>query len=125
MRQLSQCTWPRTQRIRNRADFVLCYEANHRYFSRYFVLFVRRREELGWRVGFTVSKKMGNAVRRNSIKRVLREFFRLHKRDVPQQLDIVVVPKRNLIHVPVSYALVHAQLSPLLEKLRGLGERVT
>ncbi len=116
--------WPRAHRVQRRADFVLCYDANQRFFSKHFVLFVRKQEEDGWRAGFTVSRKMGNAIRRNKIKRVLREFFRLHGQNLPKGLDIVVVPKKNLLGVPISFALVYMELSPLLKKLRSFGEQV-
>ncbi len=124
MSTLTPCSWPRSKRVQRRADFVLCYEANQRYFSKHFVLFTRQQEEAGWRAGFTVSRKMGNAVRRNKMKRILREFFRQHGQKLPQGLDIIVVPKKSLINKPISYALVHDDLSPLLKKLNALGERV-
>ncbi len=124
MQHEKQFTWPREKRVQRRADFVLCYDANRRFFSKYFVLFTRKQEEGGWRAGFTVSRKMGNAVRRNKMKRILREFFRLHGQNLPQGLDIIVVPKKNLLGVPISYALVREDLSPLLKKLNALGERV-
>ncbi len=109
--------WPRARRICRRSDFLLCYDTNRRYFSQYFVLFVRKHKNLGWRVGFTVSKKMGNAVRRNSIKRLLREFFRLHGDILPQGIDIVVVPKKTLINKPLSFSLVQSELAPLVSKI--------
>ncbi len=117
--------WPCRLRIRRRADFVHCYEANNRYFSKYFVLFVRKQEGDSWRAGFTVSKKMGNAVRRNRIKRVLREFFRLHGKNIPKGLDIVVVPKKNLLGVPVDFALACRDITPVLKKICTLEESKT
>ncbi len=112
-----QYIWPRTCRIEKRCDFVRCYDMGRRYFSRYFVLFVYRQNEAYWRVGLAVSKKMGNAVRRNRIKRVLREFFRLHGHSLPLGLDIVAVPKRNLVGIPIDYSFVQADIYPLLGKL--------
>ncbi len=109
--------WPRTRRICRRSEFVFCYDANRRYFSKYFVLFVCKQENHGWRVGFTVTRKMGNAVRRNSIKRLLREFFRLHGHKLPQGIDIVVVPKKILIDKPINFKFVQSELAPLVDKL--------
>lgn len=108
---------PRACRIQRRPDFILCYETGRRYFSRYFVLFVRQTEHNTWRLGLAVSKKNGNAVRRNRIKRVLREFFRLHGHMLPQSRDIVAIPKRDLLGVPVDLNLVCADLRPVLGKL--------
>ena len=121
-------TLPRACRIQRRPDFTLCYETGRRYFSRSFVLFVRQNQHGTWRLGLAVTKKMGNAVRRNRIKRVLREFFRLHGHLLPQDKDIVAVPKRELCGQAVDLALVRSELEPLLVRLgsarpaKGKGE---
>ncbi len=47
------------------------------------------------RMGIIVSKKVGNAVQRNRIKRLMRAFFRLNKA-VMQKLDYVVIARSNI-----------------------------
>jgi ribonuclease P protein component len=42
------------------------------------------------RLGVTVNKKVGNAVKRNRVKRLIREFFRLHQSRFPQGYDVVI-----------------------------------
>jgi ribonuclease P protein component len=50
--------------------------------------------ELGHpRLGLSVSRKVGGAVVRNRWKRLLREAFRLRRLDLPQGVDLVVVPR--------------------------------
>lgn len=57
-------------------------------------LLLWKEREAGTRIGFTVSKKVGNAVIRNSIKRRLREFYRQHK-PLFMQADINIVAKKG------------------------------
>lgn len=45
------------------------------------------------RLGITTSRRVGAAVKRNRIKRLLREFFRLHKTCFPPASDIVFIAK--------------------------------
>lgn len=59
----------------------------------HFLLLWKDRDS-GVRIGFTVSKKVGNAVVRNSIKRRLREFYRQNK-SLFMQADINIVAKKG------------------------------
>jgi ribonuclease P protein component len=47
------------------------------------------------RLGITVTRKIGNAVERNRIKRLVREVFRLHRARLPEGLDLVWVAKQQ------------------------------
>lgn len=69
-------------------------------------------------MGLAVTKKMGNAVTRNRIKRVLRAFFRLHQHLLPERVDIVAVPKRNLDVAQLDLPFVSAELAAVLGQVQ-------
>jgi ribonuclease P protein component len=66
---------------------------------RHFIVFVAPRTPTGetgpTRLGITVTRKIGNAVARNRIKRLVREVFRLHRARLPEGLDLVWVAKQQ------------------------------
>ena len=87
---------PRQSRIRKQAEYSACYERGRRYHTEHFLVFVRPRENGACtRMGMAVSRKVGKAVTRNRVKRLLREFFRLHRALLPEHLDIVAVAKKH------------------------------
>jgi ribonuclease P protein component len=48
------------------------------------------------RLGVSVSKSFGNAVKRNHLKRLVREVFRLNQHDIPTGFDYLVLIKRKI-----------------------------
>ena len=59
----------------------------------HFGVFILPNQSNKRRLGITVSRKVGAATRRNRIKRLLREFFRLHKSCLPPSSDILFIAK--------------------------------
>jgi ribonuclease P protein component len=59
-----------------------------------FVLFYAQGKTDESRLGLTVSKKVGSAVVRNRIKRICREYFRLHRHDMTIPLDMNLVARK-------------------------------
>ena len=88
-------------RLRQRADFLAAAKGTRAPASG-FVLQARKRPEDGpVRVGFTVSKKVGNAVERNRVRRRLREMVRLAPRGpLRAGHDYVLIGRREALHLP-------------------------
>jgi ribonuclease P protein component len=89
------------ERLRQRADF-LAAAAGRKVAAAAFVVQTRRRTDDGpVRIGFTVSKKVGNAVERNRVRRRLRELVRLSAGDRTRSgHDYVLVGRRAALKLP-------------------------
>lgn len=80
-------------RLRRRAEFIAVQSEGTKLHGRHILAIAQRAgAEPRGRLGLTVTKKVGNAVVRNRIKRLLREWMRLHGW-VPDGWDLVLVAK--------------------------------
>jgi ribonuclease P protein component len=83
-------------RLRRRSEFVQVQSTGQKLHGRHVIALAQKRPAhdplLAGRLGITVTKKVGNAVVRNRIRRLVREWMRLHGW-VPAGWDIVVVAK--------------------------------
>ncbi len=90
-------------RLRLRSDFARVFARKWRAGDNLLAVYVARNG-LGWsRLGLSVSKRIGNAVHRNYVRRRIREAFRTSKAEIPEGLDIICVarpkaadPRRDL-----------------------------
>ena len=64
------------------------------------------------RIGLTVSRKVGNAVVRNRVKRRIREWFRRSRAAVPAGTETVVIARASAARI--SYAELAAELQRLV-----------
>lgn len=83
----------KTASLTNNRDFKNIYRRANSKVNRYFVLYYRPGTSDKSRVGFTVSKKIGNAVVRNRARRRLKECFRLHEDSLEGCFDLVIVAR--------------------------------
>lgn len=63
------------------------------------------------RLGLVVTRRLGKAARRNRVKRLLREFFRRHKRELPTK-DLIITAKKGA--AALNYQQVQVELARVL-----------
>ena len=109
------------QRLRNNRDFRVVYAKGRSHVGPLAVLYVWKRPPdskaptTGRRIGFVVSKKQGDAVDRNRIKRRLREAVRLRLTDLKEgPYDLIVVARSGL--KDAEWTQIQAALTELLRR---------
>lgn len=85
------------ERIRKRKDFLFLYKKGKRYRGKYFNLIYLSNDFSFSRIAVIVSKKVGNAVKRNKIKRQMRTLFRRNKSLLKAPLDIIIIAKKEIL----------------------------
>ena len=86
----------KTQRVRRRGEFQHIFDIGYRISTRYFTLLLAPGTSSTPRLGIVASKKLGDAVRRNRAKRLIREVFRHIDGSHGAAVDVVVIPRREL-----------------------------
>lgn len=84
---------PRLRRVQRRADFQAVYSMRASVADDALVVYARANGRPSSRLGLSVGVKHGGSVRRNRIKRLLREAFRRSRGAVPAGYDFVFVPR--------------------------------
>jgi len=112
--------FPRTRRLRSKLDFSAVFDAGIRQSRGPLTVLARPNDLPHPRLGLSLSRRVGNAVRRNRIKRLLREAFRLMQHDLPRGYDIVVIVRP---HEPLILAEYQRLLSALVVKLHQEWEK--
>jgi ribonuclease P protein component len=114
--------FPRQRRLRLRADYVVVQNQGRRVGGAHYLLFARPSSASApgaeARVGVTVSRKVGNAVVRNRVKRWVRESCRRSVlAEVPSGLDVVIVARPSAANAGLAPTAL--ELASLVKRLRG------
>lgn len=105
----------RIYRLKSPKDFRQAYRYGKSIVNSYLVIYYRNNKKEKYRIGFSISKKVGKAVIRNKIKRRLREICRLNENSFPQGLDIIIVARVRVNKV--SYAIIEKSVLDLIKKI--------
>ena len=89
--------FPRASRLLRRAEYDVVYRDGRRRSSREFAVFLRRNGLELSRFGWSIKKALGSAVKRNRMRRRIREIIRLHRQEIAHGWDIVIHPRSTVV----------------------------
>lgn len=105
--------------LRNRREFDLVFKEGNSLSDALFIVHVREGGEFGVRLGLVVSRRIGQAVARNRMRRLIREVIRRHRGNIKDGVELVVIARsraRSLFRDRQGFARVEQSLVRLLDK---------
>lgn len=83
-------------RVKKERDFQYVFNKGKSYANRKFVVYVIENEQPHFRVGISVGKKIGNAVKRNAVKRKIRASIYEMKEMLDPTIDFLVIARPSV-----------------------------
>ena len=116
-------------RVKKEKDFSAIFKEGKSFANRKFVIYRLENDEQHFRVGLSVSKKLGNAVTRNQIKRRIRHILIEYKNQLVENVDFVVIARKGveiLDYAEMEKNLLHVlKLSKIYQEGNGSEKEIT
>jgi ribonuclease P protein component len=106
-------SYPKRARLTRRSEYLVVQRDGHRRHTAHLVVIRTPARGARPRLGVTVSKRVGNSVVRNRVKRLLRETFRHRQASIRPATDIVVIAKPGA--ETLTYAQAAAEFAKALD----------
>ena len=105
--------------VKESKDFQKIIKNNKSFRTKYFYIYKQNHEENIYHFGLSVGKKIGNAVRRNKVKRQLREI--LSKNHYQKNFDCIIIVRREINSA--DFQMIQEDLNFALKKLLLIKEK--
>jgi ribonuclease P protein component len=96
MTGLREGSFPGKCRLRKSNDFRRVFAHGRRRVTRYFVIYTLPNRLEVSRIGIQIRRKIGTAVTRNRLKRMVRELFRRMKGEFREPMDIILIAETGM-----------------------------
>ena len=83
--------------MRKSKKFQFVYTTGKSYANKFAVLYVVPNQQNQRQIGFAAGKRLGCAVVRNRVKRLLREVYRLNQNKLGNGFDLIVVGRQPIV----------------------------
>jgi ribonuclease P protein component len=111
--------FPASCRLRTSREYTQVWRQGRRCHTAHLLVIALSGSATETRLGISVSRKVGNAVCRNRIKRWLREYFRLHRTGLAVGVDLSVVVKTGA--ATLEHAAFNQEFQEALRRLQVSG----
>ena len=81
--------------LKNSRQFAAVYQNGKSKANKYLVMYVLPNDHNEIRIGISVSKEVGNSIVRHRLTRLIRETYRLHREELADGYDIVVIARNS------------------------------
>ena len=88
-------SFPKGARLTRRSEFLALSRRGRKLHTPHFVVLTQPNDRGESRLGITVTKRVGNSVMRNLIKRRVREYFRRHRAELPKATDFLIIARNG------------------------------
>lgn len=107
--------------VKENRDFSRIINKGKRYWNDTFSIYYSENDKETYRFGISVSKKIGNAVTRNKIKRQIRNIVDKYKNIYPKNQDYIIIVRKNYINL--TFNEVSDKYIELMRKITHIKEK--
>lgn len=112
-----------TRMIKKNYEFKRIFSKGTVYRGKYIYMYIHKNKSNINRLGIAVSKKMGKAVQRNHIKRLIRENYKIYEEKLNGNFNIVIMVNNKINAKEVSYYDIKNDFDNILKKAGIISEK--
>ena len=112
----------KTVTIKRNNEFLRAYKRGKFFVGKFIILYVLKNNVGMNRLGVSVSKKVGKSVKRNRLKRLVKESYRFYESFIKDGIDMVFVLRNN--EIMAEYTDIKKEMKFLLKKLNVFNQEL-